>query len=287
MTRSIAQVVPGAPVMEGAGVLVHRPFPSRSLPRLDPFLLIDEMGPLTIEPNSTQGFPDHPHRGFETVTYLLEGEFEHRDSRGNAGLLKSGDVQWMTAGSGLVHAETPARDFLRTGGQLHGFQIWLNLPARDKMIEPRYQEVPKARIPQAGNADGSVQVRVIAGEALGASALIDTRIPIQFLHFTLAPGASIVQPVPQASNALAYVFGGSALLGAHVVPQHTLAVFARDADAVELRASADAPAEILLLSGEPINEPVSRYGPFVMNTREEVEQAVEDYQAGRMGTITR
>jgi redox-sensitive bicupin YhaK (pirin superfamily) len=274
--------------MEGAGVLVHRPFPSASeaLSLFDPFLLIDEMGPMDVAPGAAKGFPDHPHRGFETVTYLLDGRMQHRDSRGHAGTLGPGDVQWMTAGSGLVHSEAPAAEFLRTGGRLHGFQIWLNLPQRDKMMEPRYQEVSAARIPQAVSADGSVTVRVIAGEALGAQAVIDTRIPIQYLHFTLHAGASIKQPVATASNTVVYVFEGTAILDGQRVTAHNLAVFARDADAVQLTA-ADEPVQLLLLSGEPIGEPVARYGPFVMNTREEVQQAVEDYRAGRMGTITR
>lgn len=273
--------------MEGAGVLVHRPFPSGALPVFDPFLLIDEMGPFDVAPNAAKGFPDHPHRGFETVTYLLSGRFEHRDSYGHAGRINPGDVQWMTAGSGLVHSEAPEAEFRRTGGRLHGFQVWVNLPKRDKMIAPRYQELPKDRIPEASTPDGKVHVRVIAGEALGVSARIDTRIPIQYLHFTIAPGASIEQAVPQASNALAYVFQGTAILDGKRIPAHTMAAFHRDADRVRLEAAADSPepVQLLLLSGEPIGEPVARYGPFVMNTRAELEQAFEDFQAGRMGRI--
>ncbi|MEO5923107.1 MAG: pirin family protein [Bryobacteraceae bacterium] len=289
MTRSISQIIPGTATVEGEGVLVHRPFPSPALSVFDPFLLIDEMGPIDVAPNAAKGFPDHPHRGFETVTYLLSGRFEHRDSRGNAGKIEAGDVQWMTAGSGLVHSEAPETEFRKTGGHLHGFQVWLNLPKRDKMIEPRYQEVPKASIPEAHSADGKVHVRVIAGEALGAKAVIDTRIPIQYLHFTLAPGASIEQPVPAKANALAYVFKGTALFGGKRIDPHTMVAFGHNADSVQLEAAPDSPepVELLLLSGEPINEPVARYGPFVMNTREELEQAFEDYQSGRMGVITR
>jgi redox-sensitive bicupin YhaK (pirin superfamily) len=289
MTRTIAKIVPGVPVMEGAGVLVHRPFPSHQLREFDPFLLVDEMGPIDAAPNAALGFPDHPHRGFETVTYMLSGRFEHRDSYGHAGKLNPGDVQWMTAGSGLVHSEAPAEEFRRTGGRLHGFQIWVNLPRRDKMMRPRYQEVPKEQIPEAVSADGGVHVRVIAGESLGAKAVIDTRIPIQYLHFTLAPGASIEQPVPAVANAFAYVFAGTARIGGQRVAPHNLVAFARDGDSVRLAAAEDSaePAQLLLLSGEPIGEPVARYGPFVMNTREELIQAAEDYQAGRMGFIQR
>jgi redox-sensitive bicupin YhaK (pirin superfamily) len=289
MPRTLKGVLEGAAVLEGAGVLVHRPFPSgrHSAHDFDPFLLLDEMGPLEMAPGSTQGFPPHPHRGFETVTYLLSGRFEHRDSSGHHGHINAGDVQWMTAGSGLVHSETPEAGFRRQGGKLHGFQIWVNLPQRDKMIAPRYQEVPRAQIPEARSADGRVGVKVIAGEALGAQAVIDTRIPIQYLHFTIEPGASFTQPVPQASNAFAYVFGGTALIGGRVVGAHHLAVFHRDGDTVEIAASPESqgPVEVILLSGEPLNEPVARYGPFVMNTKEEIIQAAEDYQADRMGTL--
>jgi redox-sensitive bicupin YhaK (pirin superfamily) len=289
MPRFISQIIPGAATMEGEGVLVHRPFPSQTLSVFDPFLLIDEMGPMDVAPNAAKGFPDHPHRGFETVTYLLSGRFEHRDSRGNAGKIEAGDVQWMTAGAGLVHSEAPETEFRKTGGHLHGFQVWLNLPKRDKMIEPRYQEVPKAQIPEAHSADGKVTVRVIAGEALGAKAVIDTRIPIQYLHFTIAPGATIEQPVPSKANALAYVFKGTALLGGKRIDPHTMVAFGHNAESVLLEAAPDSlePVQLLLLSGEPIAEPVARYGPFVMNTRDELQQAFEDYQSGRMGVIKR
>ncbi len=289
MTRSVTRILLADPVREGAGMLVHRPFPSEQLREFDPFLLVDEMGPIDLPPNSNKGFPDHPHRGFETVTYLLSGRFEHRDSYGHAGTINPGDVQWMTAGSGLVHSETPEANFRRTGGRLHGFQVWVNLPKRDKMIEPRYQEVPKDKIPASASEDGKVGVRVIAGESLGASAVIDTRSPIQYLHFTLEPGGSIDQKVPEAANAFAYVFGGVATIGGKRVETHRLAVFARDGDSVRIEAAPDAkePVEVLLLSGEPIGEPVARYGPFVMNTKEELMQAAKDFQAGKMGVIER
>ncbi len=288
MTRSVSQVIPGTATMEGEGVLVHRPFPSHTLSVFDPFLLIDEMGPMDVDPNTAKGFPDHPHRGFETVTYMLAGRFEHRDSHGHAGKIQPGDVQWMTAGSGLVHSEAPEAEFRRTGGHMHGFQIWLNLPKRDKMIAPRYQEVPRANIPEATSPDGQVSVKVIAGEALGARAVIDTRIPIQYLHFTLAPGASIEQPVPREANALVYVFKGTGVFGGQRIEAHNMVAFGRDADSIILEAASDSPEplQLLLLSGEPINEPVARYGPFVMNTREELQQAFEDYQSGRLGVIT-
>lgn len=289
MTRTVNRVVPGAATLEGEGVLVHRPFPSRELSEFDPFLLVDEMGPTQVKPNTAKGFPDHPHRGFETITYMLAGRFEHRDSHGHAGKINPGDVQWMTAGAGLVHSEAPEEEFRRTGGEMHGFQIWINLPKKDKMIQPRYQEVPKAQIPEAESNDGRVKVRVIAGESLGKYAVIDTRIPVQYLHFTLQPGASIDQPVPKEANAFAYVFEGSAIIDGKRIDAHNLAAFSRNGDSVHLEAAADSPTpvELILLSGVPIGEPVARYGPFVMNTKQEVVQAFEDFQAGRMGTITR
>ena len=285
--RKVARVVPGVPTLEGDGVLVHRPFPSQTLHEFDPFLLLDEMGPMDLPPNAARGFPDHPHRGFETVTYMLSGRFEHRDSSGNAGKLNPGDVQWMTAGSGLVHSEAPETEFRRTGGRLHGFQVWVNLPKRDKMMAPRYQEVPAAKIPVA--ASEGVTVRVIAGESLGASAVIDTRIPIQYLHFTLKPGSSVEQALPKGANGFAYVFGGEGIFDGRRVGEHNLVVFERNGEAVHFEAPADAkgPLEVLLLAGEPIGEPVARYGPFVMNTKEEIAQAVEDYRSGKMGVIAR
>jgi redox-sensitive bicupin YhaK (pirin superfamily) len=288
MTRTVSRVVPGVATLEGEGVLVHRPFPSRDLAEFDPFLLIDEMGPTDVKPNAAKGFPDHPHRGFETITYMLSGRFEHRDSHGHAGKINPGDVQWMTAGAGLVHSEAPESEFRRTGGHMHGFQIWINLPKKDKMIAPRYQEIPKERIPEAQSNDGRVKVRVIAGESLGKHAVIDTRIPVQYLHFTLQPGASIDQPVPRDANALAYVFEGTATIDGKRVDAHNMAAFARNGDSVHLEAAPDSPVpvQLILLSGVPINEPVARYGPFVMNTKEEIVQAFEDYQSGRMGIIT-
>lgn len=289
MTRSVARILLADPVREGNGMLVHRPFPSDQLREFDPFLLVDEMGPLDLPPNSSKGFPDHPHRGFETVTYLLSGRFEHRDSYGHAGIISPGDVQWMTAGSGLVHSETPEAEFRRTGGNLHGFQVWVNLPKRDKMIAPRYQEVPKDKIPETQSEDGKVGVRVIAGESLGASAVIDTRIPIQYLHFTIQPGGSVDQQIPEAANAFAYVFEGVAVIGGKRVESQNLAVLRQDGDSVRIEVSPDSkePVEVLLLSGEPIGEPVARYGPFVMNTHDELVQAAKDFQSGKMGVIER
>ncbi|TAM45809.1 MAG: pirin family protein [Gammaproteobacteria bacterium] len=284
--RPVVEVITSERTLEGGGFPVRRPFPTTRLPQVDPFLLLDHLGPVTWGPGEGIGAPDHPHRGFETVTYLLSGGFQHKDSAGHAGKLAPGDVQWMTAGSGVVHSELPSDEFMRNGGVMHGFQVWVNLPARDKMIAPHYQEIPTAGIPEARSIDGSVKVRVIAGEALGKRAVIETRTPIYYLHFTLEPGGTIHQPVPAGFNALVYLISGTVQTGKERTPVHE-GQMARlgDGDVVALAAEAAAPADLLLLAGQPLNEPVARYGPFVMNTREEIEQAFRDYQSGRMGSI--
>lgn len=287
MRRSISRIVPAEQTYEGEGFLVHRPFPTHALRDFDPFLLLDEMGPSNYKPGEAKGAPDHPHRGFETVTYMLSGEFEHKDSAGHAGTIKPGSVQWMTAGGGVVHSEMPSREFNRVGGRLHGLQLWVNLPKRDKMIASRYQEIPAQDIPSASTADGKVTVRVIAGEALGAKAAIDTRTPIQYLHFNVASAASVLQPVPTAFQVFAYVLHGEMDAGGEAVPPHSLVMYAADGDEVELRAAGETPLDVILLAGQPLREPVVRWGPFVMNSSAEIKQAIEDYQAGRMGVISR
>ena len=286
MSRSILTIVPGVRTLEGAGFEVLRPFPTRILDDLDPFLLLDQMGPAELAPGDAKGAPDHPHRGFETVSYILEGELEHKDSAGHAGLLGPGDVQWMTAGDGVVHSEMPSRGFQERGGRLHGFQLWVNLPKRDKRMPPRYQELRAATIPVGESEDGKVRVRVIAGEALGAKAAIDTRTPIFYLHFSLQPGARVVQPAPRGYATFAWPFRGEGLYGpdGKRVPQGEAVVFAPDGDEVELRAGGE-PLEVLLIGGVPLDEPVVRYGPFVMNSEREIHEAIRDYQAGRMGAI--
>src|SRR3954470_12386433 len=194
-TREVLELVDSHRQTEGGGCAVRRPFPGEKFDHLDPFLLIDEMGPVTYAPGEAIGAPDHPHRGFETVTYVLEGEMEHEDSAGHKGRLGAGDVQWMTAGAGIVHSEMPSRRMREEGGRVHGFQIWVNLPRRDKMMRPRYQEVPSAKIPIGTSDDGLARVKVIAGEALGVKAVIETRTRIQYQHWTLSPGARVTQPI--------------------------------------------------------------------------------------------
>jgi redox-sensitive bicupin YhaK (pirin superfamily) len=283
-TRSVSKIVDSAKTFEGEGFLVHRSFPTHFVSEFDPFLLLDEMGPMDLAPGEAKGAPDHPHRGFETVTYMLDGRFEHKDSHGHSGKLAPGDVQWMTAGAGVIHSEMPEKEFARSGGRLHGFQLWVNLPRKDKMTKPRYQDIQSAKIPVAKSADG-VQVRVIAGESMGARAVIDTRTPIMYLHFTLKPGAEVAQPVPQDYNAFAYVVGGKGSFGGKAAQRGQAVLFENDGSEVSIKASDDTPLDVLLIAGVPLGEPVSRYGPFVMNTEQEIYQAIEDYRSGRMGKI--
>jgi hypothetical protein len=287
--RDVEKIITAHRQTEGAGFVVRRPVPTHGTTHLDPFLLIDEMGPADYGPGEAAGAPDHPHRGFETVTYMLEGEFEHEDSAGHRGSLRPGDVQWMTAGGGIIHSEMPSKEIRERGGRVHGFQIWINLPARLKMTTPRYQEVPAAKIPTAESADGRAKVRVIAGEALGVRAVIDTHVPIVYQDWTLEPGADVSIDVAGAQRALVYVFGGSAIVGdgegAREVKDGQLALLT-GGDVVRLRGAGER-ARMLLLAGVPCAEPIARYGPFVMNTQQEIAQAVRDYQSGRMGEITR
>ena len=266
--RTVSGIINSIQTLEGGGFLVRRPFPTAAFSEFDPFLLLDEMGPMEVAPGEAKGAPDHPHRGFETVTYMLSGEMEHKDSGGHAGRLTPGDVQWMTAGSGVVHSEMPSPEFQRNGGRMHGFQLWVNLPQRDKMIKPRYQEISNSQIPKATSADGLVSVSVIAGEAMGQKAVIETRTPIIYLHYRIKPGGAIPQ-VP-AYNAFAYIVKGEGLFGAQgeCASDGQMVMFAQNGNEVKIENPADAKTklEVLMIAGVPLNEPIVRYGPFVMNT---------------------
>lgn len=286
--REVTRIATAHRQREGGGFIVRRPFPGMELDLVDPFLLLDEMGPADYGPGEAIGAPDHPHRGFETVTYMLDGAFEHEDSAGHRGRIESGDVQWMTAGAGIIHSEMPAREIREKGGRIHGFQIWVNLPARLKMTRPRYQEVPASRIPTARTEDGKARGRVIAGEALGVSAVIDTHIPIVYQDWTLDAGADLVLPLPEEMAAFVYVFQGSAHVGDALrrVDDGQAALLGAG-DAVRLRGPMEGSGRLLLLAGTPLREPLARYGPFVMNTRQELIQAFDDFQSGRFGEITR
>ena len=281
--RGIESIVPTHRLLEGGGFPVRRP---AALGRLtDPFLLLDEMGPVDWPPGEAIGAPAHPHRGFETVTYILQGRMCHEDSGGNSGVMGPGDVQWMTAGRGVVHSELPHPEFLKSGGVMHGFQIWVNLPAEKKMMEPRYQDVPADEIPVAESDDGLVRAVVVAGECLGVSAIIETVIPITYLHVSMLPGGSLKQTLPNELNGLVYCFGGAVKVGAEngveLVEDGEMAILT-EGDEVTFSISEDAEegAELLLLAGESLDEPIARYGPFVMNTEEELHQAFVDFQSG-------
>ncbi|NVB77377.1 MAG: pirin family protein [Kofleriaceae bacterium] len=285
MNREVARIITAHHQEEGGGFIVRRPLPTRGVDVIDPFLLIDELGPVTYQPGQAIGAPDHPHRGFETVSYILEGDLEHEDSAGHKGKLVSGDVQWMTAGAGIVHSEMPSRQLQESGGRVHGFQVWVNLPSRLKMTQPRYQEVSGAKIPTAQTPDGKARVRVIAGEALGAKAVIETHTPIVYQDWSLEPGADVTVDIGADHQVLAYVFDGAIQIEGRRVAEGQLAVLGAG-NAVRLQGDSS-PGRLLLLAGVPHREPVARYGPFVMNTEREIHDAIRDFQSGRMGEITR
>ena len=276
-SRTITRRVRGIPTSDGAGVKLTRVIGQPMLDSLDPFLLLDEFGS-DAATDYIAGFPDHPHRGFETVTYMLDGRMRHRDNHGNSGLLESGSVQWMTAGRGIVHSEMPEQEH----GLMRGFQLWVNLAAKDKMIPPRYQDIAPDKIPTVEPAPG-VQVRVVAGNLFGALGPVDgIAIEPVYLDVALGPGASLSVPLPDHHSAFAYVFEGDAVqVGSETLGLRELGVLSKG-DGVDLTVAGDAkPARVLLVAGRPLNEPVARYGPFVMNTPEQIVQAMQDYQSGR------
>jgi redox-sensitive bicupin YhaK (pirin superfamily) len=275
--------------VEGAGFEVRRPFPGAlSLTDADPFLLLDHIGPQVNAPEDTAGAPWHPHRGFETVTYILDGEIAHHDTNGGGGVIREGDTQWMTAGGGILHDELPTERMYRAGGPMHSVQLWVNLPAALKLTPPRYQSIDGAALRLLTSADGGALVRLIAGEVAGFGGPGVTHTPITYAHATLAPGAELALPWNPAFSALAYALTGRGTAGAEGRPVEggQLAVFG-PGDHVVLRAAdrRAEPLDVLLLGGLPIREPIAHYGPFVMNTRREIIQALEDYNAGRLGVV--
>jgi redox-sensitive bicupin YhaK (pirin superfamily) len=286
--RPVAMVVPTTRTVEGGGFVVRRPFPTARLDMVDPFLLLDHMGPSEYGPGEAVGAPDHPHRGFETVTYMLEGAFEHRDSTGGGGYLGPGDVQWMTAGAGVVHSELPAERIRREGGRVHGLQLWVNLPRADKMAPPRYQEIKSDEIPVAEPAPGA-RVKVVAGDVFGVRGPVETHSPIVYLHVTLEPGASLDVPIPDGQRAMAYVISGTGTFGpdGDALDEAHLVLFDGTEGVVPVATPPDAAGSLdaLVIAGAPLGEPVARYGPFVMNTRDELVEAFDDYQSGAMGRI--
>ena len=278
MNRTLDSIVPTHTVLEGGGFKVRRPAAMGRL--MSPFLLLDEMGPVNYGPGEAVGAPDHPHRGFETVTYLLAGGMKHADSAGNSGDLNPGDVQWMTAGRGVIHSELPQEHMMRNGGRMHGFQIWVNLPAKDKMMLPRYQDIPSDDIPEVSNEDRTVWAKVIAGKALGVEAVIDTVIPITLIHLKMEPGATYTHACEHDHNVMIYAFGGSIDIEARSLHDGGLGLLSQG-DSVCLTAEEDG-AELLILGGPELGEPIARYGPFVMNTRQEIYQAIEDFNNGTL-----
>lgn len=279
--RDVEQLVAGQPTSDGAGVKLMRVLTQPLQRRLDPFLMLDAFG--TDNPQDyIGGFPDHPHRGFETVTYMIAGRMRHRDSAGNEGLLSNGGVQWMTAGRGVIHSELPEQE----DGRMEGFQLWLNLAGKDKMRAPWYRDIQSAEIPEVTTAEG-VKVRVIAGMSHGVAGAMEreTTEPL-YLDLELPAGATFEQALPATHNAFLYVYRGGLQVGGTHVPVQRMAILrnGEDRDGVVLRA--DRPTRALLIAGKPLGEPIAQHGPFVMNTKDELIQAVQDYQAGKFAGTT-
>ena len=283
MVRSITTAPQGH---EGEGFPVRRAFHGVSLADLDPFIHMDQMGEINYAPYEPKGTPWHPHRGFETVTYMIDGTFLHQDSHGGGGVIQNGATQWMTAGRGILHIETPPEDLVIRGGLFHGIQLWVNLPSTSKMIAPAYQNLEGEDVKLLSSEDGGALIRLIAGNLGEHQGPGSTRTPIVMAHVTLAPGAQMTLPWNSNYNALAYVLAGSGVVGieAHSVRTGQLALFV-DGDALTLRGGNSEALDVLLLGGQPIGEPVAAYGPFVMNTKAELQQAFEDFQRGLLGTI--
>jgi redox-sensitive bicupin YhaK (pirin superfamily) len=287
--RPVAEVVTAHRQLEGAGFSVRRPFPGElTMAEADPFLLLDHVGPQVNGPGEAAGAPWHPHRGFETVSYILDGEIAHHDSNGGGGVIAEGDTQWMTAGGGILHDELPTEQSYRAGGPSHGVQLWVNLPSALKMTPPRYQAITRDDLLLLTSDDGGALVRLIAGDIAGFSGPGVTHTPITYAHATLAPGAQLSVPWNPAFSAMAYVLTGRGTAGAEGRPVQDgqLVVFGPGDHVVVAAADRQAePLDVLLLGGLPIGEPIAHYGPFVMNTREEIVQAIEDFQAGRLGIV--
>ena len=276
--RPIERLVNGQSVMEGAGVKINRVLTQALQRRLDPFLMLDAFG--SDKPGDyIAGFPAHPHRGFETVSYMIAGRMRHRDSAGHEGLITNGGVQWMTAGRGVVHSEMPEQN----DGLMEGFQLWLNLPARDKMSAPWYRDIPNHEIPRF-TTDAGATVQVIAGRSHGVEGAVQRAVTEPFyLDIELSAGASFEQHLPPGHNAFLYVFRGEVTVEGRAVPGARMAILGNAPDADGVRIQAAGASRVLLIAGRPLNEPIAQYGPFVMNTQQELQQAVEDFRAGRFG----
>jgi len=289
--RPVRRVITADQQREGAGFLVRRPFPGVRLQEADPFLLLDHVGETPYQPYEAAGAPWHPHRGFETVTYVIDGTVVHHDSHGGGGVISDGDTQWMTAGSGVLHDEVPSEDVLTRGGLVHGIQLWVNLPRTLKWVEPRYQDIRAAKLNLLSSHDGGTLVRLIAGELGGHLGPGVTHTPITLAHASLAPNSQLRTAWTPDHTAMVYVLQGGGTVGAERVPtSEGQLVVLGPGDTVTVEADPHqhgrtGQLEVLILGGRPLNEPVARYGPFVMNTEAEIHQAIEDFERGRMGHI--
>ncbi|UED85414.1 pirin family protein [Streptomyces profundus] len=291
VARPVLTVTTAPTGYEGEGFPVRRAFAGINYRHLDPFIMMDQMGEVEYAPGEPKGTPWHPHRGFETVTYIIDGIFDHQDSHGGGGTITNGDTQWMTAGSGLLHIEAPPESLVMSGGLFHGIQLWVNLPAKDKMMAPKYQDLRSTSVGLLTSPDGGALLRVIAGELDGHAGPGATHTPITLIHATLAPGAELTLPWREDFNALAYVLAGRGTAGPDRRPIH-LGQTAVYGNGTSLTIRADdkqdnntPDLDIVLLGGQPIREPMAHYGPFVMNNRAELQQAFDDFQKGRLGTI--
>jgi hypothetical protein len=291
LIRPVRSVTDAPAGFEGEGFPVRRAFHGVTLADLDPFIHMDQMGEVEYAPGEPKGTPWHPHRGFETVTYMIDGTFQHQDSIGGGGLIANGATQWMTAGSGILHIERPPEQLIASGGLFHGIQLWVNLPSAEKWVDPRYQDLEAEDSTLLRSPDGGALVRVIAGDVAGHRGPGSTHTPISLVHATIEPGGELVLPWPVEFNALVYALGGNGTVGREGHPIHTGQLALHGAgDAITLRADQVQEArhpglDVLVLGGRPIGEPVAMHGPFVMNTRDELVQAFEDYEAGRLGTV--
>ncbi|MFE0463478.1 pirin family protein [Kitasatospora sp. NPDC058965] len=289
VARPVLAVATAPEGFEGEGFPVRRAFAKINQKYLSPFIMMDQMGEVEYAAGEPKGTPWHPHRGFETVTYLIDGEFIHKDSHGGGGHLGGGDTQWMTAGSGILHIETPPESLVLTGGLFHGIQLWVNLPASDKMTAPRYQDIHGGHVKLLSSPDGGTVLRLIAGEMDGHRGPGSTHTPITLLHATLTPGARVTVPWRKDFNALVYALNGAGTVGEENRPFHTgQAVVFGEGDTLTVAADAQQESrhpnlDVIILGGQPILEPVAWYGPFVMNSHTELQQAMEDFQAGRFG----
>ena len=289
--RRVKSITTAPRGLEGEGFPVRRAFAGIDMADLDPFVHMDQMGEVDYGPGEPKGTPWHPHRGFETVTYMIDGTFLHQDSIGGGGVIQNGATQWMTAGSGILHIERPPDALIDSGGLFHGIQLWVNLPSKLKMTNPRYQDIEAESVSLLTNENGDAIIRVIAGSLGGIDGPGSTHTPIAISHVSLLPGAQLSLPWNPAYNALTYVLAGQGTVGTDrsAIAEGQMAVHI-DGDYLVLAANETQDSrtqafEVLILGGEPIREPVATYGPFVMNTRAELQQAFEDYEAGRLGQI--